>query len=286
MHVFFQRLLLVALPLSVSSCTASLELDRFKRSEATLDNTPVSTTLFDVRFNAKSMQSHINEYFEIRVVDKDNRINAKVVYVGVVAPDFSFYLRGAVPRANAPYRLDFWADHNNSFKYDGIQGGINDKDHAWRRVLSEPLPEDVRFANGRFELDFLHDTAFVDIATDLAGNKISAEDTLLPFNLKVVGAEPFLGKRLEVHVVDKGSGRLVGVHRKGRADDSYTAQITGILDEATTYVISAFADVNDSGHYDAGDPSWKVELTSTRNGIETDFDVSTLPKTPIDVGER
>lgn len=279
-----RRLTLLALP-ALTSCTSSLELDRFRMAESSSVDTAIAINYFDVRFAARGMTSHIGEYFEVRVVDRDNRTQAKAIYNNLTGPDFSLYLGRVVPKANAPYRLDFWADHNNTAKYDGIEGGINEKDHAWRRVMADPLPEDMRRVQGRYELEFVHDTAFVDIGTDLQGNKIAAPETLLPFTLKITGAAGYAGKNIEVRVIDKANTRLVGLHRQGRPKEAYTAKILGILDEVTTYEISAFADVNESGKYDAGDPSWKVELTSDSQGLLAELNLATAPQAPIETGE-
>lgn len=271
---------LFGLLVSTASCTASLELDRFRKQEAqSID--ALNVTHFDFRFGARNMQSHIDETLEIRLVDKGNNLQGKAVYVDVVNPDFTIDFPKFIPKANAPYRIDFWADHNRSGKYDGIEGGINDKDHAWRRVLADPMPEDVRFAEGRYELSFLHDTAFVDIHTDLEGNPIPGTDTLLPFKLQVLGAAPYAGKMLEVRVVERGSGRLVAVHRIGRALESYAAEVTGVLDEETPYEISAFVDLDGDEKYTPGDPSWRLELLSNETGVTADLDVSSAPQTPL-----
>jgi hypothetical protein len=231
------------------------------------------------------MTSHIGEYFEVRVVDKDNRVQAKAVYEDVTGPDFSLYLGRIMPKANAPYRLDWWADHNNTAKYDGIEGGINEKDHAWRRVLADPLPDDMRLVQGRYDLSFVHDTAFVDIATDLQGNPISGADTLLPFNLKITGAAAYLGKTTEIRIVDRTSTRLVGFHRQGRIKEEYTAKILGIIDEETAYDVSVYVDMNGTGKYDEGDLSWKLELLSDDKGLVTVLDIATAAQTPIETGE-
>lgn len=276
---------LLALPVIAASCTSSLELDRFRRAEASSVDTAIAVSHFDVRFAARGMLSHLGENLEVRVVDKQNRVQAKAVYSDIVGPDFSMYLARIVPKANAPYRLDFWADHNNTAKYDGIEGGINDKDHAWRRVLADPLPEDMRLVQGRYELSFVHDTAFVDIATDLQGNKVAGEETLLPFTMKIVNGAAFIGKNTEIRVVDKTSTRLVAFHRQGRMKAEYTAKVTGILDEVTPYEVSVFVDLNDDGKYDASDASWKVDLTSDSVGLAAELDVGAAPQSPIDTGE-
>lgn len=283
-----RRLLgVVAVPLFATSCTSSLELDRFRMGEASSvdSSSAIAINYFDVRFGAKGLTSHIGEYFECRVVDKANRIQARAIYNDLTAPDFTLYLGRVVPKTNAPYRLDFWADHNSTAKYDGIEGGINEKDHSWRRVMADPLPEDMRLVQGRYELQFVHDTAFVDIGTDLEGNKITVAETLLPYDFKITGAGAYVGKTIEQRVVDKASTRLLGLHRQGRAKAEYAAKIVGILDEQTPYVISVYVDANDNGKYDAEDPSWKLEVASDDKGLVAELNLATAQRAPIETGE-
>jgi hypothetical protein len=283
-----RRLLgVVAVPLFATACTSSLELDRFRVGEASSvdSSSAIAINYFDVRFSAKGMTSHIGEYFEVRVVDRENRIQAKAIYTDVTGPDFTLYLGRVVPKTNAPYRLDFWADHNSTAKYDGIEGGINEKDHAWRRVMADPLPEDMRLVQGRYELQFVHDTNFVDIGTDLQGNKITVPETLLPYSLKITGAAEFVGKTIEQRVVDKASTRLLGLHRQGRIKEEYTAKIAGILDEQTAYEVSVYVDANENGKYDPEDPSWKVDLSSDSSGLTGELNLATAPRGPIETGE-
>ena len=275
-------LLSLVAAVATTSCTASLDLGRFKKQEAQVVDT-TNVTYFDLVFSAKNMQSHIGEYMEWRLVDKANAVQGKAVYVDVLRPDFVIQFPHFIPKSNGPYRIDWWADHNFSGKYDGIEGGINDKDHSWRRVLSDPLPEDVKLVGTRYEVSFLHDTAFVDIFTDLDGNKISGADTLLPLKLGIRGTGAYLGKMIEVRVADEGSGRLVAIHRIGRATDGYVATVTGVLDEETNYEVSVYVDANANDVYDGGDPSWKTEVVSTSAGVEKDLDLSTLQQAPIEV---
>ena len=274
---------IVALGVVAPSCTASLELDRFKTVETPIES--INVNYSDVSFTAKNMQSHINEYLEMRIVDKANRVAAKAVYNDIFAPDFSIYMASIVPKANAPYRLDWWADHNLSSRYDGIEGGINDKDHAWRRELKEPLPEDMRLVGSRYELLFIHDTAFVDIATDVEGRKISIEDTLLPFELNVVGAGAYVGMMMETRIIDKAAGRMVGLYRQGRAKETFKSRIAGILDEETPYEVSTYVDVDGSGGYNPGDPSWKLEFLSNETDIVLELNTATFAQAPITTGQ-
>ncbi len=277
---------LLAVALATASCTASLELDRFRSDQAPIEaGPPPNVNYFDVRFSAKSMESHLNEYLEMRIVDRSNGVQAKAIYNDIVDPDFVLFLGKIVPKSNGPYRLDYWADHNSSGRYDGIQGGINEKDHAWRRVLADPLPEDIRLSGTRYDFEFLHDTNFVDIFTDLEGKPISGDDTLLPFEMTVVGAGTFIGKMMEIRVVEATSGRMVGFYRQGRLKEPFKPTITGILDEVTRYEVLAFIDTNASGKLDSGDPSWKFDFTSNAGGAAVELDTGTVPQTPIETGE-
>jgi hypothetical protein len=279
-----------ALTTALASCTASLRLDRFHAGDAgaaaqdgdvgalKYASVLIATTRVGV--------THHNQYFEVRLVDKNNAVVSKFAYDNVSPADFSVFMGSALPTVSPPYRIDFWADNNNNGKYDGTNNGsITNEDHSWRRVLSEPLPDDVTLANGLYTLTFLHDTNFVDIFTDLQGNKISGADTLLPLNLNVAGGAAYAGKMAEVRVVDKTSGHLVGMHRIGQVADKYTAKVTGILDQQTSYVISMYVDADGNGKYGAGDPSWKVELTSDDSGITSLLDLQATVQTPIDTGE-
>lgn len=290
---------LTSIPVALSAaCAASLDLDRFTKAQAPLtpDGSdpdaagPGTVTYLDLAFSAKSMNSHFNEVLELRIVDKDNNVQAKLVSENIQYPggvvagslDFAFYMKGILPKTNGPYRIDFWADHNKTGKYDGIVGGIDDKDHAWRRILRDPLPEDISLVGAKYEFEFVHDTNFVDIYTDLEGNKISGEDTLLDFNLKVAGAGAHLGKTLEMRIVDKATGRLVGLHRRGSIAETYDVKITGVIDEVTPYEVRAYVDSNNDQKWAEGEPSWKIELTSATGGVTGTLDLAATAQTPLD----
>ena len=279
---------LLVLPLTSAGCEASLSLDRFKTDDSALSSDQSTLKYSDFAYNATEMESHIGEYFEIRIVDKDNAVAMKAVYQGVTLPQFSMYMQHAIPKSNPPYRIDYWADHNDSQKYDGIVGGINDKDHAWRRILQAPLPEDVTLNGTTYTLNFVHDTNFVDIATDLQGNKIDfdAED-LLPANVTIVGAGAYAGKMMELRVVDAAAGRLLALHRQGTvpANGTYVARVTDVVDDTSPYQVSVFCDMNANDKYDDGEPSWQVNLTSDKTGLVSTLDVTATPQTPIVTGQ-
>jgi hypothetical protein len=131
----------------------------------------------------------------------------------------------------------------------------------------------------------VHDTAFVDILTDLEGHKIQEDTEFLDFNLKVVGAGAYVGKTIDMRVINKVTTQLVGFHRRGKVEDGYNATITHIIGDGT-YEVSAFVDLNNDGKPSSGEPSWKEEnLLAGETGIVGDFNLATLPQAPVETGE-
>lgn len=289
------------LPVAITSCTATLDLERFKKAEqASTNTTTPGLEYYDFKFIGTSFASHTNEYLEFRLIDKANQVRAKMIYDGITQVAFNLYAKRWIPTdtANAPYRIDFWSDHNLSRKYDGIVGDVATKDHAWRRVLQTPLPKDVVLKGDRYEFSYVHDTAFVDITTDLAGQKIPGDTTagnglygdaaLLPFEAKVIGAGTtgHIGKKIEIRVYEKSSSRLVGMHRRGRAADPYTAQIFGVLDQQTDYTVQAYVDLDEDGLYNpATEQAWSIPVTSNQAGVNMELKIAELPLVQIETGD-
>lgn len=286
---YLLALVVVGVAGSLPACAESLDFDRFQRSPIKVE-TPGTAALFtDLNFSCKAMLPHIGEYFELRIVDKDDTLKAKVVYDRMVSPDFSFVLPTMIPRSKPPYRLDFWSDQNGSTTYSGNKGTVDEKDHGWRRRLEDslmpeppPLPPNVvPFLAGKYDLVFVHDTDFTDLFTNPAGQPVSFEDSLLDFDLSIVGAGAYAGKMIEVRVVELATRRLVGVHRKGKAEASYKPLISGILDVQTPYEVSIFVDVDGNERYSVGEPSWQSTFTSTTAGIVDEVNLSTAPQTAL-----
>src|SRR4051812_15494812 len=96
-------LVLGVLVAATSSCTALLDLDRYHTDHRQSQVAAINVNYLDVHFSAKDMQSHLGEYFELRIVDASNGIAARAVYNHVVGPDFSFLLGRVVPKLNSPY---------------------------------------------------------------------------------------------------------------------------------------------------------------------------------------
>ena len=108
---------------------------------------------------------------------------------------------------------------------------------------------------------------------------------LLPLDLKIVGAGAYVGKMIEVRVVDTGAGRLVALQRQGQATESYTARVLGVIDDTSPYEVSVYVDQNDDEKFNVGEPSWKLSLTSGKTGLVSELDVSKTPQTAIETGQ-
>ena len=78
---------------------------------------------------------------------------------------------------------------------------------------------------------------------------------------------------------------MVGFYRLGTLADTQQLQITNILDEQTTYVVSTFVDVNGDQKFNADEPSFKVEMTSTKDGVAGVLDLGTEAQVVIDNGD-
>ncbi|WP_394831481.1 hypothetical protein LVJ94_33715 [Pendulispora rubella] len=263
------------------ACSMSIDVDKYHQASES------SSALMDIKFTASHMTSHMHEDFEVRVLDHTNNVLTKAIYHYVSARDFTLYMKGALPRTTPPYRLDFWSDHNHDAQYGGVDGPVSEHDHSWRRELTDPLPADVKLVDGaRYEVNFVHDYAFVDINRDPGGAAITSTATLLPCQLNVAGSGAFVGKMMEFRVHEVATGRLVGLYREGvAAREAYQASIPGIIDELTSYRIEAYADADGDNKYSAGDPSWQLDLESNTQGLIADVNVATLAVSVLDLDD-
>ena len=287
---FLFPLVVISSVVGLGAAACTVDVDKYQSQQGALSQDAGAFTFLDVRFKATEMVSHIGEYFEMRIVDKDDQVVAKLAYKGVTNQDFTLFFKSVVPKVNPPYRIDYWADHNTNHdgRYGGIVGGINEKDHAWRRILQDPLPADIVFTPPRYDFKFVHDTNFVDIATSLSGTKSSIDfngATLNPFNLSVTGGAKYLGKMIESRVVEKATGRMVGFYRLGALADTQTFTVTDILDEQTTYVVSTYVDMNGDEKFNTDEPAYKVEMISDSKGISGTLDLGGESQATIDNGD-
>ncbi|MCB9057720.1 MAG: T9SS type A sorting domain-containing protein [Calditrichae bacterium] len=125
---------------------------------------------YNVTLNLLSMNPHIGQMFEMRLINisSGTEIGRKSVE-SIPAANFSISIPGAVPGAN--YNVDFYADHNGNGSYDAPPA-----DHAWRETFTA--------ATGDESIDFTHNTNFVDIGitTALGDENIQVTGTFKLYN--------------------------------------------------------------------------------------------------------
>jgi hypothetical protein len=113
--------------------------------------TPAVTEGDDFTFEAEMMGPHMNQMFELRVIEADSgRLVGRYVLAEITAADFTIELPGIL-QPDTEYRVDFFADYNMDGDYDPPSA-----DHAWRRMGTSGN-------NNGLTITFVHDTTFTDV---------------------------------------------------------------------------------------------------------------------------
>jgi hypothetical protein len=259
------------------------------------------------------MGFHFNQLIEYRVVDSANSIQSR----GIIRPldhpgtvKITLDVPEAIPTANRPYRLDFYADMNGSGGYDGL-GDLLKNDHAWR---VEPL---VDFPTGKFvhasnvvEVVFEHNAVLTDIDRWPTNGSVNpARGTGLGARVRFAadGLSGWKGKLLQARIIEQLSGHCVALYRIPEVPDGdFEAIVPGVLDPGARYNLDIYIDANGDGKYDNpaelssnSDLGWRIVLqagvseadagvdggTSEPLGIDYLFNSTTEPsQSNIDVG--
>jgi hypothetical protein len=252
-----RSLLVLAAALS-TSCFAVTDLDRFQKTEVS------SSNFSDLRFSVRGMKSHVNELFEYRVIDASNVVQSRGLIVPLGGEDASLFAKGAVPRQNGPFRLDFYADH------DGVPGyDVTPKpngDHAWRL----PLDENLRTDDGTYVVSFDHNTSFQYLNDPTPPREVGR-----PFVARLKNLADYQNKRVEVRVADASSGRVVALYRVPSVKTpELTLTVPGMIEQGVTYRIELYTD--DGFGTRASIRAFRIE----RDGQETGLDVTIDPTSP------
>jgi hypothetical protein len=159
-----------------------------------------------------------------------------------------------VPRADedSPLHIEMFADENNDDEY------TPGEDHDWNL----DLPADAN-------LVFDHSSAFSSIEPlprGLGGD----------FYMQLLGLERHVGDLFELMVIEKGSGRTVGLYRTHALPDAeHEIAIPHIIDASLTdgYRIEMYSDVNRNYAYDPGaDVSWVMEAVPGAEDLDLEFE--------------
>jgi hypothetical protein len=251
-------------------CFAIANLDRFHVEASTDDASlpsSLSLTFHDFGF-------HFQQLIEFRLVDDQNRIQCR----GIIRPldqagtiQVSVNAPKAILLANRPYRLDFYADVNDSGGYDGI-GNVLTRDHAWRiaPLADYPTGELTHVANV-VQVFFEHNTDFTDIDSwPDPGQAAVPQDTGLAARVRfdAKSMSQWQGKLLQLRVVEASTGHTVGLYRNPQIPaEDFVADLQGVLDPGVDYYLDVYVDANGDGAYQSpaqpgasGDLGWRIAL--------------------------
>lgn len=270
--------------LASASCANVAGLDDFHK-RAVSESAATASEYFAMKLQLVAMKPHLGHMIEYRVIDSNNYVQSRGVVRAMTSEDVELVAQRAIPRANGPYRLDFFADVNHSGGFDGL-GSVVSNDHSWR---IEPLvenPEKLR-ADDVVTVTFVHSTSFTNVDQYPSGTRNPAQDTGLGARVHVEGLGAYAGKTVEVRVAEKRTRHVVALYRVMKADAPVLdAVVPGCVDLETEYDVDLWADANGNGKYDVpgdgSDRGWRVTATSSDKGLDATMDVSAAGT--IDVG--
>ena len=253
--------LVLATGLLSSSCFVVTDLDRFEKAA------PLAPSNFSsLRVTVRGMTSHVNERVEYRVVDGSNVIQWRGVIIPLGGPAASFYVEGAVPKQNGPFRFDFYADHDLSGAYDPRPDTF--LDHAWRLSLDDALLDDT----GTYVISFDHNQSFTNLNTPSPPTEFGKPATV---HMKAMGA--FANKRVEVRVGDASTNRSVAMFRVPVLKDAeFDAIVPGMIETGVTYAVEIYTDNGSGGDIRA----FRFQQLATEPGLEATFNGDRPTETP------
>jgi hypothetical protein len=239
------------------------------------------------------MAPHPTQLFEFRIVDASNRVQTRGLLDPLGEQDVTIHVPVGVPQIGGPYRLDFYADMNDTRSFDGIGSGTMN-DHAWRIPL-EPSTKHgrtVAVAGDDMTVTFLHDTVFTDIDTSVDGTPGKPGDTGLNATVNFVKLPAsYQGVQIEARIANADTGRTVGFYRFPQSKASpFEAVIPGVVEGNVEYRISIYVDVNGNGEYDnpstvGPDKAWCVKRSADlTKGLVFEFDPDLAGDGNCDVG--
>lgn len=245
-------LVLVAAALS-TSCFAVTDLDRFEKSE------PLAPSNFsDLRVTVRGMTSHVNERFEYRVVDASNVIQSRGVITPLGGTSATFFVQGAVPKQNGPFRFDFFADHDLSGAYDPRPDTT--LDHSWRLPLEDKLLDEA----GAYVVVFDHNTSFTNLNTPTPATEFGK-----PALVHLRSMAAFANKRVEVRVGDAATKRVVAMYRVPvLTTTELEVDVGGVIESGVTYSVEVYTDDGNLG----GVRAFRFETPAGLDGLDATFD--------------
>jgi hypothetical protein len=206
----------------------------------------------DLTLHMTGMDEEVGRFMKIRLASRDNRtVAVGIVHQGIPSADYTFELPNVL-RDDTAYTLTFFADTNGDGGYS-----VPPEDHAW----SLPIPA----SRDDVTLEFEHNRGYVDIERDAPE---AARSLVVSFQ----DMQEYYKHPLDVRVIERESGRLVGRHVRQVPGDTFDLTIGGVIHDGVTYQVDVAVDIDEDGYYDRIiDDSWRVIDTAGSKGLYMTF---------------
>jgi hypothetical protein len=204
---------------------------------------------------------HVDELVSVDLVTvADNILRARAIIEPMGGVNADFVLPLAIPASEVPepgedhpLQLEIFADQDKSGGFTPGSG-----DHTWNLEL----PPDGKVV-------FVHNTEFTSIEP-------RPQDIGVDFRMQFFDMMPHVDQLLEVMVIERASGRTVGLYRTTSIPSAdFEVTIPGIIDpDGTVYRLEFYADLNGNGTYDDpdADHTWEINfIESGADGVDAMF---------------
>lgn len=249
----------------------------------------IEAQYLNLRVSLVAMKPHHVSFCELFVIDSNNVIQSRAILDPLGTENTTINMPYAVPKLGGPYRLDFYSDMNGTRSYDGL-GSVITNDHAWRLIPLEDYPKGAAHEEGSILVNFVHNTIFTDIDQYPSGTPNKPRESGVQAQIDFSKMTPYIGKFLQLTVLEKVSGHMVGLYRfPSIAEESFTAVLPGIVDIGVDYRVNIYIDANGNGAYDNpeasdADRGWRLDASSDADGIRLSFDPTSAARHSVDVG--
>jgi len=209
-------------------------------------STPPASGPFLLTLQLTNMTPHLNQKFEMRVIDKASLLEVgRTTLPAVPSAQFSVMLAGL--ELGGSYFVDFYADLNGNGLYD-----TPPTDHAWRMEANN--------VQGDVTLNFVHNTTFTDIQWNYL------------FTLALSNMNPHVGQELGLRVIDTSNMKEVGRTQLMVTVPNFLVTVPGLMLHGS-YQVDFYADLNKNGRYDAppADHAWRLQLTDVPGDAALNF---------------
>jgi hypothetical protein len=202
---------------------------------------------YQVVVHFTGMSPHLNQMLELRVENDNTNLEVDRVKIGSIpTADFDVTIIGT--KLNTEYKVEFYADHNSNGLYDAPP-----TDHAWLLTF-ENLTGDI-------ELDFAHNTNFIDINWKYL------------LTMDIMEMVPHVGQLFELRVVDTNDNNEIG--RRSLSEilvKDFSILMDG-LEVGHDYNIDFYADHNGNGQYDPPptDHAWRISVINIPGDVNQQF---------------